>query len=62
MFIEMAIQFNSPLQENKNYSSLVPVGAISSLCGKDVWSATRSTQPELWSENFVLEKVLVLFL
>lgn len=43
MFIEMAIQFNSPLRQINNYFSLVPLGAINSDCRQAVWPGTKST-------------------
>lgn len=43
MFIEMAVQFNSPLRQIKNYSSQVPLGAINRICRQSVWPGMKST-------------------
>lgn len=43
MFIEMAIRFNSPLRQIKNYSSMDPAGAINSDRRQAVRPGTEST-------------------
>lgn len=43
MFIVMAVQFNSPLRQIKNYSSRAPLGAINSVCHQAVRPGAKST-------------------